>query len=316
MGRFQAVSGPFPTRQFSHLLIQIIFWIQWFILTLILTTVFLFLMSFKTIRCYFAGSRLYPSTQSICTISQTIHLPGLGPICSIISHAQDAQGLCNRHKPFWSDDRVVTVNPETDMNYISSSRGAVIIPELTSPTHGRKPCSGSKSSIWACNFEKNENISSPSVILEDFLTDEEEECWEFSGNTGQIAINMTEPVVITHISIGRPRHGLPFRAPKNMSLWALVDNREISQEIITHELPLSALRLRSGSLSYVNDILRRFSFVHIASIEHDINNSSGPRQFFFLNHTQITTQTVLLQIESNFGGETTCLYWVGMYSVG
>lgn len=248
----------------------------------------------------------------------------LGPLCIPFDHARSPHEFCENYDPFrFLSDAFMVVNQNGPVNYASSSGGASIVTEFTSQTHGRTPCSGSKSEIWACNLEKNAHINSPAVILEDGLVNGE--CWEFSGEKGQVAINLTEPVVITHISLDRPAQGARSRAPKNLTLWALVNNRDQhsgDQGTVPSELPRSALRVRPESHSRVQNLLDFLplypsdtaSFVQILSFEYDVNKAAVSGQSFFIQDTQIKVQTVLLKVDGNFGGETTCLPPVGIYS--
>jgi len=263
----------------------------------------------QTISSYEISPALKYVSQVVCDYDPTTYLHHVCDLVVFIAPSGSSTEAVVALSPI--------VHPSPRRNFASYWGGAVILKEYTSLTYGMKPCTPWPFVVRACELE-NMEINSPNVALEESI--EEGNCWEFSGSSGQLAFNLSEPAFITDIALDYAHPSLLSRLaynkmPQNMSVWIFVDevdhlNMEISQLVA---LP-AVLFLTGGHQGR----LRKPSgmFIRIAQFEYSVTSDSSPtKQYFnvFNGAPKILSQTVVLKVEGNLGAPTTCLYWVGIF---
>ncbi|KAG5223254.1 SUN domain-containing protein [Salix suchowensis] len=114
-------------------------------------------------------------------------------------------------------------------------------------------------------------------------------CWEFEGSAGHIAIELPDVGTITHVSVAYVPVSLlsqaaAGRAPRGVTIWS------------------------QGSPG----ILPSDRFIRLGEFVFDIN-ASLRHQFFAIDPdaTTVKTSLVVVEVNSNHGSSTTCLYYLG-----
>lgn len=283
---------------------------------------FLFVMStsLKPVKCYIAQSPLYPTVQAFCNLDQFMFVPKFTHFCNLLI-LPPGDTSCDKDEPSQPVFYVVKdLNLLSRRNYASRGGGALIIPHFTSNTHGLTTCTGSRLTQAICNWENNYHVNPPEVVLEANIN--EGECWEFTGERGQIGINLTERATISHVMIGHPPLHLlsrdsGLRAPKRIGVWALTKGDEdlpqgfngtfLSEERF-HTRPQPGKRFWFWSPA--KPVHHNF-FIKVAEVQYEFSNTSSPPLLYPLDQA-VQAQAIVLDIE-NPGGSTTCFYWIGVY---
>lgn len=209
-------------------------------------------------------------------------------------------------------------HPTPRRNFAAHKGGATILRQYTSITHGKKPCLQWPFVVRTCELE-NMQINSPNIVLED--STEEGDCWEFSGPSGQLGFNLSQLISITDIGLDNPHPALlnQFaydKMPRDISIWALVDASDLRiverNQVVT--LHSAEFLLRKHPQSQMKP---EGTFVRIAQFQYTPSTAGTPstKQFFNISNLipKISSQSIIIKVERNFGGPTTCLYWVGIF---
>ena len=138
------------------------------------------------------------------------------------------------------------------------------------------------------------------MILEDNL--KEGDCWEFSGSTGQIGIRLSSPIWVTHCAVDSPAPSKLSsrnfaRNPLNMTLWGLFDH-------VPDSIPQKTFSTHGHQA--------RKSGVALVDIEY--RPSEGKTHHTFRSRrVHKAVEEVVIEIQGNHGGSTTCIYWIAVY---
>ncbi len=139
-------------------------------------------------------------------------------------------------------------------------------------------------------------------------------CWEIEGSMGHLAVQLPDVVAVTDVSVDHvPPHLLSRadvgRAPKGITIWALVNDTTARRFPESRSPALFAANFRTPSPIRLTD-----RFVKLKEFAFDIH-SSLHHQFFAVDPSASDVQTslVVVEINSNHGSNTTCLYYVGVY---
>ncbi len=265
--------------------------------------------------------------QAVCEVDRTIFSGSMNPLCNLalLSHSPDylhhplspacPTTILRAVKPYISGLWRQPLVP-FNRNYALYGGGANILRGYTSKTHDL-PSPSILGSLTESIFGYNPqyaNVNGAGVILEESMG--VGECWRISGGIGHAAINLSEAVFISHIAVD---HASPIllsedditSAPKNMVLWALLpptDDAEYHFKMPTR--PLHDFKLKKYGKDDLPVSSRLFQII---DFEYSISKQPT-RQIFqvpFRMHTP--TQTVVLEIKTNEGSDTTCIYWLGIY---
>ncbi|XP_006454206.1 hypothetical protein AGABI2DRAFT_113960 [Agaricus bisporus var. bisporus H97] len=199
-----------------------------------------------------------------------------------------------------------TIIPST--NYASAANGAQVVLQLTTPPRIR----GWRAAIRKrlTRSPRSSGMKSPnSVLSEGFGAGD---CWEFTGSRGHLGISLSQTTPISAFSLDYPRPDSALatsvgKSPRSVVLWALLPSDKLSQEL---SRPVSHF-LHAASLPPNAHATDRF----IALFNGTFNPTLLPtRQYFPLTlPTGATTQTVVMEVLSNWGSSSTCVYYVGVH---
>ncbi|KAL4262454.1 hypothetical protein AB1N83_008730 [Pleurotus pulmonarius] len=141
-------------------------------------------------------------------------------------------------------------------------------------------------------------------------------CWEFEGSVGHIAIELPDVGTITHVSVAYVpvsllSHVAAGRAPRGVTIWGLVN--ATTAEHFPESRPPSSFKT---SLKDPPGILPSDKFIRLGEFVFDIN-ASLRHQFFAMDPdaTTVKTSLVVMEVNSNHGSSTTCLYYLGVYGL-
>lgn len=201
-------------------------------------------------------------------------------------------------------------------NFALWKGGATVLPDLTSPTHLLPPHTLKTRLLqWLRGHDFYDNeIRLPITVLDDNIG--VGECWEFFGTAGFISVALAEEVAVTELSINQIAPTLvspqsAARSPQNMTLWGLIADNQLALET----LPLSAFK----HLPHPKPPLHPQSrLLRLTDVHYDLG---APHHQYFPISSAVTKlnlafQIVLLEITSNWGSDTTCLYHLGIYGEG
>ncbi len=210
------------------------------------------------------------------------------------------------------DEQIQTVPSEGPplRNFALHAGGANVIPDLTVATHGLSmPSMFTRALTSLAGFDCMEGrVNLPYVALEDNVRIGD--CWEFASAHGYLGIQLSEPVKVSNFSVDYVATSLlssvdSRRSPKDITLWGLVNDwhgGESRSPFIfssTGHLP-----------SYIRPTDR---FVELATLHYD--STSSPRRQYQASSVDLPVQTVVVEVLSNYGAPTTCLYYVGVHGV-
>ena len=200
------------------------------------------------VPCSIAIAACYVS-QIICEVDRMSLSSSLTPVCRLASAAHSPEQLFHTHRETCPTSLLWTVKPglnrifgkfwmsaaiAVNRNYASLGGGARIIRGYTSPTHNLPPPSLSGSLIQFL-FGYNPqyaNVNTAGIILEEDTS--VGECWCLSRARGHVAIQLSEVVFISHISVDYASPQLLSQedisnAPQNMTLWVLIPLEDAKQ---------------------------------------------------------------------------------------
>jgi hypothetical protein len=179
--------------------------------------------------------------------------------------------------------------------------GARILPELTSATTQIQPYRFDQQLLrWTARKPPVIPVP-PEAVLTESAT-----CWCFLGPTGHITLELLHPVYVNNITVS---HSLTDHrsAPNNLVLWAIVPraNAESLLEVkAMSQLPTS---LQKSQTMFP---------IAIGGFQFDVQKG-GQNQTFELDSAfakaSMKVDRVLLQILSNWGASSTCLYGIRIH---
>ena len=276
--------------------------------------------------CHVAIAACYMS-QIICEMDRVFLSSSLNPLCqlALVTHSSlhtDLEGCPASFlwavKPnfilmlgkFWKFTAVAT-----NRNYASLGGGARIIRGYTSKTHDLPPApsfTGSLSQLFLGYNPQYASVQGAGIILEEDTG--VGECWCMSGAAGHVAIQLSETVFISYLSVDYAAPQLLSEeeiasAPQNMSIWILLPS-SAKQEPNLHIRPAKEFEFRADRDA---DFPPGSQFIHALEFQYDVRKAPT-RQIFPLQFRLLSpVQTVIVEIKSNEGGATTCLYGLGIY---
>ncbi|KAI8330867.1 UNC-like C-terminal-domain-containing protein [Chlamydoabsidia padenii] len=170
-------------------------------------------------------------------------------------------------------------------DYALSTRGAMIIHSLTSPTfseQGQEP-------RWTRWYTQ---LTRPTISPMVALAPGTGQCWPMKGNHGSLGIRLSEPIAIQSITLEFPNRSMPS-APKQLEIWGIKD-------------------LVKDYSHWMEDDTNS---IFLGSFIYNIHSSS--RQTFTLDTNRyILFQGVVVRVLSNWGNEHyTCLYRVRVHGI-
>lgn len=278
--------------------------------------------------CYIAVAACYMS-QIMCETDRVFLSSSLNPLCQLALVAHSSEHLLHTDLEACPASFLWAVKPNfilmfgnfwkftvaTNRNYASLGGGARIIRGYTSETHDLPAPSltGSLSRLFFGYNPQYANVQGAGIILEEDTG--VGECWCISGAVGHVAIQLSGTVFISHLSVDYAAPRLLSEeeiasAPQNMSIWILLPPSAIKQDPNFNMRPAKGFEFRADQDA---DFPSGSQFVHALEFQYDVRKPPTRQIFPFRFRTLSPTQTVIVEIKSNEGGATTCLYWLGIH---
>ena len=157
-------------------------------------------------------------------------------------------------------------------------------------------------------------------------------CWEFSGGTGHIGIILSETVHISDVTID---YVLPElisapavrKAPQGMVLWGMIEDDNIETLRQSNDPELQLLLYSSPTHLFPPSILPGHPlppsisssyrhYLRLAEFQFNVTTRPILQSFPILEVVRkhrIPFHVVVLQVTSNWGSNSTCLYHVGIH---
>ncbi|RDX40102.1 Sad1/UNC-like protein, partial [Lentinus brumalis] len=152
----------------------------------------------------------------------------------------------------------------------------------------------------------------PSVAIDDDV--HAGRCWSFSLLPCQLGIRLPHMLYPSHVTVEHIPKSLVAdigQAPRNMTLWGVVDGRgntEIFERLMVSGLP--------GSGQQTPPIARDLLWAPLASFSYDIDDNN-PVQTFPVSSPMVGSGmmfgVVAIEVLDNWGSDTTCLYRVRIH---
>ena len=201
------------------------------------------------------------------------------------------------------------------------SGGAKIVHPLTS-THNYPPKRSLRFWEWANGPRVSDiHVHPPTTVLEDDIRIGR--CWSFAGHVGSIGISLADNIQISDLTLQyvdstlvSPSH--TQQAPQSMILWGLLDGRTLpnamSLALNTRNRTLCTSSCFSQSVPIPST--QPDTFYPLAEFYYDINSQESLQSFPIsdaVRESDIRFQVVVLQVLSNWGSNSTCLYHIGIH---
>lgn len=283
------------------------------------------------VPCYVAVAACYVS-QVICEVDRTFLSSSLTPVCRLASVAHSPEQLFHSHPETCPTSLLWAAKPNlnrifgrflkytaiaVNRNYASLGGGARIVRGYTSSTHNLPPpsLSGSLIQLFFGYNPQYADVKSAGIVLEEDTS--VGECWCISGAVGRIAIQLSEVVFISHMSVDYASPLLLSRedissAPQNMSLWVLLPLADAERQ--------PNLQVRSvKEFEFKRDQDANFpltsQFIQVLDFQYNIRKPPTRQIFSLPFRTHSPSQTIVVEIKSNEGSPVTCLYWLGIHGM-
>ncbi|TFK89648.1 hypothetical protein K466DRAFT_486353 [Polyporus arcularius HHB13444] len=163
------------------------------------------------------------------------------------------------------------------------------------------------------------SVPPPNVTLVDDL--HVGNCWSMAAPTGQLGIRLSERIYPTHVTVDHIPVEIAAdigRAPRMMVLWGAIDGSvniaRLGNFTQTHNDAITRTHGRSRPHETAG-----CTFIPIASFEYDVRSHSHIQTFPVLSHVvdlEMYFGVVVLEVVSNWGSETTCLYRARVHGQG
>lgn len=154
----------------------------------------------------------------------------------------------------------------------------------------------------------------PSIAIDDVV--DTRRCWTMPPLPSQLGIRLAHLILPSYISIEHlSGESTAERAPQNMTLWGVIDgkaNTELYKTLETTVIPRTVLERRAPSLA--KDLL----WAPLASFVYDIHGGRSRQTFVVAPQyadAGITFGVFALEVYSNWGHASTCLYKIGIHGV-
>ncbi|WVQ78315.1 hypothetical protein IAT38_000400 [Cryptococcus sp. DSM 104549] len=186
-------------------------------------------------------------------------------------------------------------------DYALFTAGARVIPQLTSDTLTLSTASKAGKILWG---SKDVQGRPPATALHPDIS--VGSCWPFKGQEGSLGVMLTRRVVVTDVTVEHAPGELALdtsTAPKTVQVMGIMDAEEDVQKFQRHWYNL-------GSDDTVPDHLPLGTFTYDPSGASHIQTFPVPSDIVDLG---IKVGVVVFKVESNWGGDLTCLYRVRVH---
>jgi hypothetical protein len=278
--------------------------------------------------CYVTIAACYVS-QTICAIDRTFFSASMNPLCKLVLASHSPDHLHHTPSPTCPTTILWAVKPYVShtlrslwkqppvsfyRNYASYGGGADILRGYTSKTHDL-PSPTILGSLAESIFGYNPqyaNVNGAGIILEESMG--VGECWRISGGTGHVAINLSEAVFISHIAMDYASPILLSQddiasAPKNMALWAFLPPADDAE----YKMPIRSMNDFKLKKYGRDDFPMASRLLQIINFQYDISKQPTRQIFQVPVRMHFPVRTIVLEITTNEGSDTSCIYWLGIY---
>lgn len=144
------------------------------------------------------------------------------------------------------------------------------------------------------------------------------ECWEFQGDTGHVGIALPVRVQISEIAVNYISAALVSpqairRAPKNITLWGLMDGSN-GGYVSGNPDQRSTLSFTQSNLLPPTAHTMDY-FIALGSINYNITALPLLQTSPVSGHN-LTFKMIVVEVKENWGADTTCMYTFGVYGIG
>lgn len=188
-------------------------------------------------------------------------------------------------------------------DFALATRGARIIPRLTSPTYTQTAQRPIKHFLAGLLGVDQPRVPSPIIAL--LPETHVGQCWPMRGSNGTLGVMLSQPITIQSITVEYPSRHIAVNAssaPKDIEVWGL---RQIpSSPFGTVEWPWTPKHESNTDA------------VFLCSMQYDIRKSSPVQTFSVDLNRYIPLKGVLFRFTSNWGNNLyTCIYRVRVHGV-
>ncbi|KAI0069523.1 hypothetical protein K474DRAFT_1610304 [Panus rudis PR-1116 ss-1] len=139
-------------------------------------------------------------------------------------------------------------------------------------------------------------------------------CWSFEGSEAQLGVLLQKPAFIRNVSIGHLSRAAFNTAPRDLTVWGVVDGPENELRFARSSKIIKKLRAELDIKTeppMFNSLL-----VPLASVHFDIRYGNLIQMFAVFSEIAeagMDFGIVIFQVHSNYGSDHTELYHVGIY---
>jgi Sad1 / UNC-like C-terminal len=201
------------------------------------------------------------------------------------------------------------------------SAGADIVPSLTSPVPSLPPTFRSRMSKWMWGYDLSFSRTNPPTIALDPDINVGS-CWEIPGSAGHLGISLVEDANISAITLDHcpaPLASLAQmqQAPRGLVVWGLltlpVDMLSVNNQPFPPRLCNSTC-FHPAITNPTTSASPSDYFVQLAEASYNVSAPFHIQTFPVDEYLRGTSfRTLVLQIISNWGANTTCLYRVRVH---
>ncbi|KDQ23934.1 hypothetical protein PLEOSDRAFT_170896 [Pleurotus ostreatus PC15] len=209
---------------------------------------------------------------------------------------------------FWQQSRDTLGSP----NHALRTNGAQILRDLTSRTYDLRRGHFRRWIFSPIHFLRDRwlgfELSQIHLSLpRDAIDNTNDRCWELEGHHGYIAIALSVPVSLSHVSIGRI-HQTPLspERPNFVRVWGLVDK---SLSLLSPDSLSPQVFSRTGAIP--QEIANR-RFVRLADLRSIDDDDLHPVSSLVAGYG---INILVFKILSNHGGNFTCIHDLGVYAL-
>ncbi|KAH9919952.1 hypothetical protein B0H21DRAFT_702028 [Amylocystis lapponica] len=135
-------------------------------------------------------------------------------------------------------------------------------------------------------------------------------CWPMSGSSGYIGVKLSDPIVVTSVTIEHLPATLArdiTTAPRSFVLWGLLDRSALPGPVLRASDDVAHNSLPSSLIKHVS---HDFVLVVLAEFQYDIWDQQHVQTFQVQPHyPPVKMDTAIFQIRENWGSDNfTCIY--------